>query len=590
LAAAAKIANQFLAAELKKTTEAMKTFTAAGASFAGGLTEMRTVANGSGLNLKAFTEVVRSSRESIAGMGMTVGEAAVQLGQGMQATTTQVGRSGRSLRDEMLAMGYSYEEQGVIMAQYSANMKAGGQLEKMTKEEIAAGTRKYAADLKVLSDITGEDAKKKMEEARKESMRAAIMANMSDDERTKFMQAYASVPKEMQQSVLEYFASGGTAVTNAGGALMRATNKEFDKTLQAMYSGVKDQNLTASQLQDQTLNNVKAIGDEQRKLNREGGAAAAADQAVILGKVGGAAQEYANLANAAASRMYGDADASRKAAEGQATTQDKATQGFAQATDAAMKFSIAMEDLATKALPKYSELLGQALQGMVDTLRKIGVDIPKTEAEIAAEKKKAVEAESARAAEAERKAGSSMAMEGFEIPQYASGGIAEGPKSGHLAMLHGKEAVIPLGDNKVPVSFEPGFAELLSKASMLVSGAGSDATFGSGVTLSKDFNEGIRGLFDRAMSQRGELEKTDEGRAQFAEAMKSMTDTLSSLRQGREGLMTGIAEGRVSGGDGILDTNNRMIELLEQFVSKQDELKREMERSRETQEMITTLL
>lgn len=637
LTAAGKIVNDVLAKELTKTAAAMKDFAAMGASFAGGLTELRTISGQSGLNLQAFTNVVKSSRESILGMGLTVGEAAQRIGNSMQTASVMTGRSGKTLRDEMLSMGYSYEEQGVVMSQYMANMRASGQLEKLTKEEIAAGTRKYAADLKVLADITGEDAKKKMEEARKESMRASIMANMSDDERKKFMQAYASVPKEMQQSVLEYFASGGTAITNAGGALMRATNKEFDKTLEAMYSGVKNQNVTASQLQDQTLNNVRAIGEEQRRLNRENGAAAAADQAVILGKVSGAAADYANMANAASARMYGDADKSREATEGMADTQDEATQGFAKATDAAMKFSVAVENIATKALPKYADILGSALQGMIDAFRKVGIDIPKTEAEIAEEKKKATEKAAKVSAAQDRVATDSMVLEGFELPQYSDGGIAQGPDSGHLAVLHGKEAVIPLGNNnKIPVEIdakavetplnqpaldrttdpadaiaqqpkveintnmveappqtlllpEPDWYDKLSRAASLITGSTrnsiSDAT-----NVSGGFGEAMMNYVESAESKIKELEQSETGRSQVAEIMKGYSETLLQLKEGRANVEAGKIDMAGEGVAPMIEAQNRMIALFEQFLTKQDEAKAELERARVAQEMMRDLM
>jgi hypothetical protein len=44
---------------------------------------------------------------------------------------------------------------------------------------------------------------------------------------------------------------------------------------------------------------------------------------------------------------------------------------------------------------------------------------------------------------------------GSKVSGYATGGIAEGPKQGHLAMLHGREAVVPLPNgNKIPVDMK----------------------------------------------------------------------------------------------------------------------------------------
>jgi len=43
-----------------------------------------------------------------------------------------------------------------------------------------------------------------------------------------------------------------------------------------------------------------------------------------------------------------------------------------------------------------------------------------------------------------------------EVNQYADGGIASGPTSGYMAMLHGTEAIIPLNNGKVPVEITGG--------------------------------------------------------------------------------------------------------------------------------------
>jgi hypothetical protein len=55
--------------------------------------------------------------------------------------------------------------------------------------------------------------------------------------------------------------------------------------------------------------------------------------------------------------------------------------------------------------------------------------------------------------------GLGLAAEGTlaDIGGFANGGIAEGPKSGYPATLHGTEAVVPLSDNRsIPVSMDTG--------------------------------------------------------------------------------------------------------------------------------------
>ena len=588
LASAAKVANAFLSAELKKTTEAMKTFAAAGAGFAGGLTELRMVAGASGLNLKSFSEVIKNSRENITGMGLSATEAAIELGAGMNRTMTQVGRSGQTLRNEMLNMGYSYEQQGVIMSQYMANMRAAGTLEKMTKEELAKGTRDYARDLKILADITGKDAAKAMEQARMKSMEADIMAQLSPEEAKKFQSAYAAMPDYAKKGFLEYVSTGGTAITDQATNIAMSQNAQLGELFKQGYNNIKDSAKDASAVQSETLKQASRVSQEQTKLAKEGNA-----QIGMAARLGATQlQGVADMQNQMISSALYDTDTvdkSAKANEAQAVTADAASQGFANATDAAMKFSIQMETLATQMMPKYSELLGDAMMGMINVMRKLGADIPETQLEM--ERRLAGEAErtSSRQADQERRAGSSMAQEGFELPQYAGGGIAEGPESGHLAVLHGKEAVIPLQNEKVPIQFEPDWYDKLARAATMITGSTRNA-MAEGVNISGSFGEAQLKLVEMATAKVRELEKSDSGQAQLAEMMKGFTDSLSQLKEGRSRVESGGVSLAGEGKTDLLDAQNRMIGLFEQFITKQDELKREMERSREAQEMMRDML
>ena len=446
-AAAAKMANDFLSAELKKTAGALKDLSAQGASFAGGMTEMRNTANGAGMNLVMFTNVMKGSKESIIGMGMSSTEAAQTLGTNLKSLATTTGKSGMSLRNEMLAMGYSYEEQGVVMAQYMAGMKQAGKLESMSKEEIAAGTRAYAKDLKVLADITGKDAKKAMEEAQKKSMEADIMAQLSPEEAAKFQKAYAAMPDYAKKGFLEYVSSGGTAITDASTNIAMSQNKEVENLIKGTYANIKDSGKDASDVQKATLEQTARAGEEQRKMNKEQGNAIA-----MANRLGGSLGDAAKMqSDISASGLY-NAEAVGKAgsaAEAQATATDGATKGFVQATEAATNFSIKVEELATQALPKYADILAKSLQTMVEMLRKAGINIAET-AEEANARKAATAAAAAKAEEASNRPGVDYGVGemgvgmNFGMLAAANGGVFEGPDSGFPVLLHGTEAVIPM--------------------------------------------------------------------------------------------------------------------------------------------------
>jgi hypothetical protein len=175
------------------------------------MTEMRTMATGANLSLKTLADAAKMSSEEFRLMGLSQGDGVKKLAKGMEAASRTIGKSGGSLRDEMLGLGYSYEEQGAIMAQYMAQQKASGALEKMTTEQIAKGTKDYAINLKVISDITGQDAKKLMEKARAESMRGALMSKLDAKQQESFKLAHsamAGMGPEFQNALMQMLAGG----------------------------------------------------------------------------------------------------------------------------------------------------------------------------------------------------------------------------------------------------------------------------------------------------------------------------------------------------------------------------------------------
>lgn len=356
----AKVANAVLASEFEKTVESMKTFTKAGASFSGGLTEMRDVANESGLGIQEFTQVIGNTRQQMVGMGMSASEASKTLSKGLGALATTTGRSGMAMRDELLALGYSFEQQGELMAQYSANMNASGRLRTMTDKELAAGTAQYAKDLKVLADITGKNAQAAMEEARMASMQADIMAQLTPEEATKFQAAYAAMPDYAKKGFLEYVSSGGRAIVDVSTNIAMSQNAEFSRLIKGTYAGIKDANRDATQIGKDVLKQTSAVSTEQERLAKSGGA--------VIGMVNTLTGDMADTAKMqnqmiSAGRYNADAvDKSAEAAENQSQAQDEVTKGYVKATEATKNFQLAIQNLALENLPAYATMISTTVE------------------------------------------------------------------------------------------------------------------------------------------------------------------------------------------------------------------------------------
>ena len=352
-----KMANEIFAKEFQKSADALKEYTKVGASFAGGMIEMRNIAHDSGMGMKQLQSAVAASSEEIKLMGVTHAEATRMMAHGAKTLATTIGTSGNTVRDELLALGYSYEEQAQLVAQVNALDKAAGNTRRMSDAELAATTRNYAKDLKVLADITGKDAKKAMEEAAQKSMQADIMAQLSPEEAKKFQAAYAAMPDYAKKGFLEYVSSGGTAITDQATNIAMSQNKEVEKLIKGSYDTIKDSGKDASAAQKETLIQASAAGQAQRDLNKANGNAIA-----MANTLGGSLQGAADMQNKISASALYNADAvegSGKAAESQATATDSLTKGYQDLTAQMTTFQNQMEKFATDNLPAYANILAK---------------------------------------------------------------------------------------------------------------------------------------------------------------------------------------------------------------------------------------
>lgn len=495
-----KMANEVMAKEFQKSADALKGYTKVGASFAGGMIEMRNVAHDSGLGIKQLTAAATASSEEIRLAGMTQADGARMMAQGMKGLTTTIGKSGSNLRDEMLAMGFSYEEQAQIVAQYGAQMKASGvDVRNLAPAELARQTKDYATNLKVISDITGQDAKKLMEKARADSMRGALMGKLDKDQQKSFKDAHATLmtlgpeagPK-MQQALMQMLA-GGT-VTDPVIAGNAEAMELIKKTAAGVTSGNQDMITT-------TQSGTAEFADKMRAQ----GETATSTAALMSSSFSGVGKDMATFQDSVRSTSTLQTDAaqiSKDAAIKQSEAVDPMTEGYKKLTGSMQTFQIQMETMASNALPQYAKIL-QANQEQTMKLFQEGVDAAGDFAAYA--KKKAAEfTEGAKPSQATQdKTGNALvgasagavtgAVIGSVVPvigtavgaavgglvggtigwfkgntaQNAEGGLAT-PGKLNIFGEKGPEAAVPLPDGRsIPVSFD---TEALTK----MMGSGND--------------------------------------------------------------------------------------------------------------------
>lgn len=476
----ATAANEVLSKEFQKRANQLAQFSGIFASFAGGMLDMAMYANQSGVGIVNFTASVASAREYITAMGLDAGTATRLLAKNMGALGTTVGAGGKKVRDELFALGYDYQAQGKVMAQYMSRLRAlGVDLHKIAPETLARQTEQYAKNLKVISDITGQDAAKLMDQARDEAQRGALMTKLTVDQTRAFHNAYATLaampgqqgPK--LQAALAQLLAGGvvTDPVIAGNRIIMDMLKQ-----------------TAAQISAGNINMVTAT---QRNLAHAANAYriagdSATDFATLMNPTGtsAVAQGMAVFGNALRQYRYDPsaAEASMEAAGKQASISDGLTGTYVGLVNTMTSFQNQMEGIAGEALPAYTAAMMSAKEmtfkivnagldmitgktGIIETIknligssgggqggRKADVIYPGLSGLLSAVDTEALESTT------HKSKGLSSAKESSydtSFLPWAEGGVASGPVAGYGAILHGTEAVVPLPDNKtIPVSLK----------------------------------------------------------------------------------------------------------------------------------------
>jgi hypothetical protein len=489
-AAILKATNDVMAKEFQKSTQALKDYTKQGASFAGGMQEMRTLANDAGLSLTTLSKASTSSSESLRQAGFSQGEGTAMLAKGFTAATRTIGKSGASLSNEMLAMGYSYEEQMGIQADYMAQLKRSGvDLKNLAPAELAQGTRDYAKNLKVISDITGADAKKLLEKAAAETQRASLMSDLDAKQKESYKQSFAALEKmgpdadKARQALYQIMKTG---TTNVVGYTSGPARKMIEDMAKGVKSGTMDFKGAVGTMSDASKEAAAA---------NKGSVGAATDFAKGMGATGEAIDAFSQTQNSMLSlstQNLGEmVTQSDKNAESQANMAGKSgsvEQSFANITSVSQKAAAAMEAFTGSHLDTYAKLLADTFKEASDTVQK-GVKMANmtTTEKVTGAAVGAVEYGAAGAGAGALLGGPvGAAIGGIGGALYggfkgwtglADGGWASGDPTGFLEKLHGTELVIPTTGGMLDTN-STGYSELVKAVgggTALSSDKGSDS-------------------------------------------------------------------------------------------------------------------
>lgn len=376
-AAVGKAGIDVLKEQLVASMSVMEKYNKMGAIFTEGLREMRVNTGKTGLSFESFAQVVDANRENIKAFGGTLSDGISKLANVSNAMGESIDSSGKTVRQRLLNLGISIEEQTAIAASYMAQERAlqvSRRVKVRDDKEIAELTAKYAVDLKVLQEATGKDAKAIMEKARVESTTAYLMNKLSADQRESLMGTMAglsqlpeSIQTDMKRAVQQVAAGGPITVKSV------AQNQELYDM--AMNLG----NSITAGTKDMQRNTMKANEQLQKTLTRN--AEINKGSGAVLGGIALYADnmdsDQARISRgiddiiAATNLQEGATDKSYESAKKVMNTTDAMQNSVSSMTAESAKITAAFTQISTEALPKVAPAINGLVTGVATAVTTI---------------------------------------------------------------------------------------------------------------------------------------------------------------------------------------------------------------------------
>lgn len=343
--------------ELEKTVEQFRNSSKAGALFVDGMTGLRNSANQAGLTIQQFGSVISSNSRTLAESGLSVGEAARALGNVGKVIRTS------GIQTQLLNLGYSFEEQAALTADVLAIMRRANSAYMQDPNAVARGVSDYATNLRTIAAITGEDAKRKMEEAKASSSQIAVRLKLQELEKrspgiTAAYEAAIATRSEAEKRAINQLFTLGT-VTDVTSNVLMASNQGIKNGIEGfvglLESGnvnVKDYQILQGRSNDQMRNNLEGLR-----------AIGIAGIAGVTGIVGDASRQGAEKLRETDAITEKSVLSAQQAVDGQKNTADALTNATNSTIQAVQNFRVQFENEILAYLPQFSS----ALQSIIAT-------------------------------------------------------------------------------------------------------------------------------------------------------------------------------------------------------------------------------
>jgi hypothetical protein len=460
--------TRILGDAVEKTYNSFMQAAAAGALYAGGVTELRQIALQSGLTQEQFTKVIADNRQQLAEAGYSITEGTRIVGKVTQKFATDVGKSGQTLQREMLNLGYSVDEQASLAAETIANLRRmGGDPNNL--REVGEATADYAKNLRLIAELTGDDAKKRMDAAKQVTDEYSFQR--------KFLREHNNDYKALQDAQLAL----GKYTLSEQKSIQQAYVRGTVTDVPSIIAGFKDPALKIADVLHQTKFNLSDMDDIVARYNdnllseNDGRKEAIAASTVIAGKNSEMSKVITDNYNGAIKFNTDSLGRARQELDKAAGTPDDFTGSLNKSVIALQDMRNKIQTDLTGAIMKFADgvpkILADFRKKLVDVGILSGVYNNEKDRNATSTDQMYSKATTGKTAGGEdvgffeswfNVVGASNPMgnvpiytPGLDNKGKAKGGISDGPLGGYSEILHGREAVVPLPNgDKIPVEFK----------------------------------------------------------------------------------------------------------------------------------------
>ena len=329
---------------------AFKDAASVGGLMVGGFTELKDTAHAAGVDMSTFSKMIKDNSEDLATFGGDVVNGAKRIA----AVSTELAKPnvmGANFRQRFVELGYSVEEIPGIIAKVGADVSktVGG----ASNTQVAQAVAEYAKNLRVISDLTGQNAKTLQDKADNDFKELRYQQYLNDlevkfgaDYRKNVELQFAALPEATKATVKDIMATG--SIFSEGATQLTNLAPEIGNTAFALTDLVGSGKALGTSITELSASSAKVV--QNQLLN-------AKDQATA-GVATGALAEGLKLASDSLKAYSGLAQLTQKQiADAKKPTEEKSTdqklKDLAQAEIDGMIAKIGIENAAVDALGPY---------------------------------------------------------------------------------------------------------------------------------------------------------------------------------------------------------------------------------------------